>query len=119
METSRSATDNFFRRESIEDFDKIIEVLVKACREAKEEEDGGRQSTADGDLLPLNDVSPTTSAVSNGILYAELKDGVIEMGFHDHVEDSERLVRLNGGTKSSFKENGDFHPCRDIIGKEK
>ncbi len=115
---NQSATDDFFRRDGSDNFDKIIEELIKACQETKKR-DKGRQQTVKNEHFPsLGDVSQATSFAPqwpnisvNRTFSAELKDGKIELGFH--VKDSERLFRLTGG-KLSFKENGDNQPCHDI-----
>jgi hypothetical protein len=117
-ETNQSATDNFFRRDGIENFDKIIEELIKACHKTKEKDESRQQNATVEDFPPLNDVSGSTKTsaphwrnISNLTFSAGLKDGQIELGFH--VKESERLFRLTGG-KLSFKENGDNQSCHDI-----
>ena len=42
-ETSLSATEDFFRQDSTENFDEIKEELIKACLEMQNKEDEGQQ----------------------------------------------------------------------------
>ena len=99
--TNHSATDDFFRQDKIENVDKIIEELIKACHKAKKKDESKQQRQVKKDSLPLNDVCPTTSAASNEVFSVGLKDGVPIMGFD--VKDSERLFVLT-----------DHQSCRDI-----
>lgn len=125
---NEAATDDFFHRDGIDDnFDKIIEELIKACQETREKDeacqetkkkDGGRQQNVTVEDFPsLTDApqapsTPRWSNVSiNRTFSAGFKDGRIELGFH--VKDSERFVRLTGG-KLSLKENGDNQSGHDI-----
>ena len=111
-----SATNIFFRRDSDENFDKIIEELVKACQETKKKDAAQQQNAANmaEDFPLLSEQVPTSSAphwpnVSiNRTFSAGLRDGRIELGFH--VTGSEVLFRLTGGKLSSAETgNQSFH----------
>lgn len=116
-ERAQSTTDNFFRLDGIENVDKIIEELIKACRETKKRDQGLLQDAAkmEEDFPALNDVAPPTSALHwPNVSYtrsfsARLKDGRIELGFH--VRDSERLIRLTGGNMLSKKSEKQRSGC--------
>ena len=112
----QSATEEFFRRESTENFDKIIEELVKACQETKKKDEDWQEKTTDENFPSLINDAPKTSTTSRWSRFKRpfsvgLKDGRIELGFH--VKDSERLYRLTGGD-SSLKEKGNSQSGHDI-----
>ena len=110
-DTDQSATEKFFQRDSTENFDKIIEELVKACEETKKNVAGLQQETTDEDFPPLNDNAPKASTNPHWPnisikrkFYAGLKDGKIVLGFD--VKDSDRLFRLTGGNLLPKEKSG-------------
>ena len=118
---SQFTTDEFFRRDGDDNYDKIIAELIKACRETKNK-DKGKQKVTTNEFPALNEVDPfpKTSSPSwpnksiNRTFSAGLRDGRIELGFH--VKDSDRLTRLTGG-RMTFKESGDRESLHHDIGK--
>ena len=116
LERNNFASDNFSRSDSTNEFDKIIEVLVKACDKTKKADERSRhQEASNEDFPPLNDVSQARATPrwsnSKRTFSAGLKDGKIELGFH--IKESETLFRLTGG-KVLFNENGDYRSRHDI-----
>ena len=115
-ETNQSATDDFFRLDDIDNYDKIIEELIKACQETKKRDKGLRKARNEH-FPPLNDVTTATASPhwpnisTKKAFSAGFKDGRIELGFH--VKESETLFRLTGG-RSSLKENGNKEVYHDI-----
>ena len=112
-ETNQTATDNFFRRHDVDDFDTLKE-LVKATKKRGESR---LQKARNKHLPPLNDfpqaaVTPHWPNISSKRIFsAGLKDNTIKRGFH--VKESEVLFWLTGG-KSSLREKGDKESCLDI-----
>ena len=107
-EEEKQSTDDFFNAEGIENYDEIVKALVQACKETKKKgELGNSQGTSDEDFPSLNGdniISPGTpqwprNHTSSRSFYAGLRNGEIELGFH--IQESERLFRLTGGSSSS------------------
>ena len=116
LESNNLASDNFFHPDSTNQFDKIIEELVKACDKTKQADERCRTQEASSEDFPsLNDVSQAKATPrwsnSKRTFSAGLKDGKIELGFH--IKESETLFRLTGG-KGLIKENGGYRSCHDI-----